>query len=62
MPTLAEQWVHEGQAKALLNQIEYKFGPPSETVRLRVEEADPETLKEWSRRILDADNLDAVLH
>jgi hypothetical protein len=62
MPTLAEQWVHKGQAEALLNQIEYKFGPPSETVRLQVEEADPATLKEWSRRIQDADNLDAVLH
>ncbi len=62
MPTLAEQWVQEGQAKALLNQIEYKFGTPNDSVRQRIEEADPDTLAEWSRRILDVDSLDAVLH
>jgi hypothetical protein len=62
MPTLAEQWVQEGETKVLLRQIERKFGPPSEAIRRRVEEADPETILKWCDRILDADTLEAVLH
>jgi len=46
----------------LLSIIEHKLGPPSESVRQRVEEADPQTLMEWSRRIVDSESLDAVLH
>jgi hypothetical protein len=62
MPTLAEQWVQEGRAKLLLDQIEYKFGPPTDDIRQRVEEADTDTLREWSKRILSAETLDAILH
>jgi hypothetical protein len=51
-----------GEAKMLLRQIERKFGPPSETVRHRITEADSETLLAWSERILDARSLDEVLH
>ncbi|WP_300971022.1 hypothetical protein [Thiocapsa sp.] len=51
-----------GEAKILLRLIERKFGPPSETVRHRITEADSETLLEWSDRILEARSLDEVLH
>jgi len=46
----------------LLRQIERRFGPPSDQVRERVSQADPNTLLEWSDRILDANSLDVVLH
>jgi len=52
----------QGEAKVLLRQIERKFGPPSESVRQRLAEADADTLLDWSERILSADSLDAVLH
>jgi predicted transposase YdaD len=51
-----------GEAKMLLRQIERKFGPPSEPVRARITQADPDTLLEWSERILEAQSLDEVLH
>jgi hypothetical protein len=52
----------EGEAAMLLRQIARKFGPPTETVRERIELADSETLLEWSDRILIAQTLDEVLH
>ena len=51
-----------GEAKLLLSQIEHKFGPPSEPVRKQITQADSDKLLEWSKRILDARNLDEVLH
>ena len=51
-----------GEATMLLRLIERKFGPPSETVRERVTQANPEILLEWSERILEAQTLDEVLH
>lgn len=51
----------QGQAKTLLRLIERKFGPPSETIRERITQADSDTLQ-WSERILDARSLDEVLH
>jgi hypothetical protein len=62
MPTLAEQWEQQGEAKVRLRLIQRKFGPPTDSVRQRIEEADAETLLEWSERILNAESLDAVLH
>lgn len=62
MPTLAEQWVQEGEAKALLRQIEIKFGPLNEDIRQRVEQADPKTVEAWLERILSAETLEAILH
>jgi predicted transposase YdaD len=52
----------EGEAAMLLRQIARKFGPPTETVRERIERADSETLLAWSDRILTAQTLDEVLH
>jgi hypothetical protein len=42
--------------------IDRRFGPPSDQVRECVTQADPNTLLEWSDRILDASSLDEVLH
>jgi len=52
----------EGEVAMLLRLIARKFGPPTEPVRERIERADPETLVEWSDRILTAQTLDEVLH
>ena len=62
MQTFLDRYVQKGEANVLLRQIERKFGAPSQSVRRRIEEADPETILEWSERILDAETLDAVLH
>jgi len=51
----------EGEAAVLLRLITLKFGPPSEPVRQRVQEADAETLLDWSERVLTAQRLDEVL-
>jgi predicted transposase/invertase (TIGR01784 family) len=51
-----------GRATMLLRLIERKFGPPSEPMRERIIQADPDHLLEWSERILDAQSLDEVLH
>ncbi|WP_295447191.1 Rpn family recombination-promoting nuclease/putative transposase [uncultured Thiodictyon sp.] len=57
-----EQGRQQGEVRMLLRQIEQKFGPPSESVRQRIAEADADTLLHWSERILTADTVDAVLH
>jgi hypothetical protein len=61
MSTLAEQWERVGQIRVLLHQIERKFGPPSEAIRQRIEEADAETLLEWAPRIFDANSAEEML-
>jgi hypothetical protein len=61
MPTLAEQWVRQGEVKVLLRLIGRKFGPPSDGVRQRIEGADEDTLFRWAERVLDAESLEAVL-
>ena len=50
----------EGEARLLINFLEAKFGPLTAEQRQRVEETDAETLLEWSRRVLEADRLEAV--
>ena len=40
-----------GEAKMLLRQIERKFCPPSEPVRIKIAQADPDRLLEWSERM-----------
>ena len=57
-----QQGLQQGETAVLLRQIERKFGPPSESIRRRIVEADAETLLTWSERILTADTLEAVLH
>ena len=51
----------EGEFLVLVRQLERKFGPLSEQHRLRLEEADTDTLLECSDRILTANSIDEVL-
>ena len=57
-----EQGKRQGEAELLLRQLERKFGPASATLRQRIQEADAETLLEWSERILTAQTPEAVFH
>ncbi|MBI3946353.1 MAG: cytosolic protein, partial [Armatimonadetes bacterium] len=50
----------EGQALLLVAVLEHKFGALPEDYRLRVAEADQETLQEWARRVLAAERLEEV--
>ncbi|NEX17696.1 MAG: hypothetical protein C1943_13995 [Halochromatium sp.] len=57
-----EQGERNGEAKLLLRQMERKFGPPDARLRQQIQEADAETLLEWSDRILTAETPEAVFH
>jgi hypothetical protein len=46
----------------LLRLLERKFGPTSAKLRQRIQEADAETLLNWSERILTAETPEAVFH
>ena len=51
----------EGEAAVLLRLIERKFGPEAaEAHRERIEQADAETLLEWSEYFVTADHVEAV--
>jgi len=53
----------EGEATLLLRLLSRKFGPkPVEAYRMRIEQADAETLLEWAERVLTADSIDKVFH
>ena len=51
-----------GAADMLLHLIERRFGPPSDLVRGRIAQADPNTLMQWSERILEARDLEDLWH
>ncbi|MBK5929958.1 Rpn family recombination-promoting nuclease/putative transposase [Halochromatium salexigens] len=57
-----EQGERKGEAKLLLRQMERKFGPTDARLRQQIQEADAETLLEWSDRILTAETPEAVFH
>lgn len=50
----------EGEARALLRQLERRFGPLPQSVRERVAAAGLDQLDLWLDRVLDAPDLDAV--
>ena len=58
-----EQGLQQGEAAVLLRLLERKFGAAAaEAYRERVEQADADTLLEWSERILTAEDPEAVFH
>ncbi|MBK5929953.1 Rpn family recombination-promoting nuclease/putative transposase [Halochromatium salexigens] len=57
-----EQGREQGKAEMLLRQMERKFGPTDARLRQQIQEADAETLLEWSDRILTAETPEAVFH
>ena len=69
MGTMAEALIERGKAEGLeqgkaevsMRIMEHRSGPLSLTVRDRVAVADHDELEAWPDRILDADNLEAML-
>jgi hypothetical protein len=57
-----QQGLQQGEAKIITRLLERRFGPLPEEARRRIENADAETLLEWSDRVLTAQSLDQVLH
>lgn len=56
-----QQGVQQGEAAILLRQLQRKFGThAAEANRERLDQADPQTLLDWSERILTADTIDEV--
>ncbi|HEX6812790.1 MAG TPA: DUF4351 domain-containing protein, partial [Planctomycetota bacterium] len=58
---LIEEGRQEGAQRTLLMQIEQRFGAVHPTVAQRVEEASPDQIDRWLRRILTAATLDDLL-
>ena len=52
----------QGASALLAHLLQRKFGDLPEDVLRCVEQADPETLLEWSDRMITADRIDDVLH
>jgi hypothetical protein len=50
----------EGLATMLVGQLTLKFRPLDETQRQRIQKADPDTLLEWSTRVLNAATLNDI--
>jgi len=46
----------------LKHQLRLKFGALPDEIQRRIEQADEQTLLEWSERVLTANRLDEVLH
>lgn len=56
-----QQGMQEGEARILLRQLTLRFGELPENVRIRVANADADTLLRWSERVLTADTIEDVL-
>jgi len=59
---IRQQARQQAASGLILRMLQRKFGELSPEVLHRVESADPNTLLEWSDRIITADKLDDVLH
>lgn len=63
-PTFIDKYIRQGEqrdeAKALLQLVQVKFGPPSPEVEARIKQAEPEQLDEWVVRMLTAQSLDEL--
>jgi hypothetical protein len=55
-----EEGLHEGEARALLRQLEAKFGPPPAALAERVRAAPIEQLDAWLMRVLTAERIEQV--
>ena len=60
-----EEWKKQGEAKGeatlLERQLKLRFGNLSEAVRLRLAQADAETLLRWGERIFQASSPEDVV-
>ncbi len=51
----------EGEAAMLLRLLRLKFGEVPEVVRRKIQNTDPQTLLEWSDRVLTASSIEQVI-
>jgi hypothetical protein len=59
---LRQEGRQQAASSIVLRQLQRKFGVLPQEVLSRVEQADPDTLIEWSDRIITADRIDDVVH
>ncbi len=52
----------EGEALVLARLLQRKFGELPESIRIKIEKADSDTLLEWLDRVLTADSINEVIH
>jgi len=57
-----ERGMQKGEALILLRLLQLKFGELPEKTRRHIDQADEQTLLQWSERVLSANTLDEVLH
>jgi len=55
-----KEGLHQGQAIILHNQLTHRFGPLSEHIQQRLNDASSEELESWALNLLDAASLDEV--
>lgn len=55
-----QQGVQQGALDLLLDQLETKFGSLSSDLRTRLEHADINQIRQWSRKILSAEKLSDI--
>lgn len=56
-----KQGMQQGEARVLARQLQLKFGELPTTFIQRIEQADEQTLMQWSERILTADRIEDVV-
>lgn len=68
MSGFVERFTHQGREEGrqeegstiLMRLLALKFGPPGDLIRVRVQQADPDTPILWSERVLTASCLGEV--
>lgn len=58
--TMYEYLLQQGEARALLRQLQSKFRNVSDDVKARVSQASATELTRWTKRILTATTIDEV--
>jgi hypothetical protein len=56
-----QQGKQEGEAAMLLRLLRLRFGEVPEVMRQKIQSADPQTLLEWSDRVLTATSIEQVI-
>ena len=66
MPTFIDKYrqqgMQQGEANVLLRLMQRKFGEVPGEAKAKIEQADADTLLDWSERILSAERPEDVFH
>lgn len=60
--TMAEELIQQGKSAQLLSQLEYKFKAIPERFKQKINQASPENLLKFGRKLLDAKELEEVFN